>query len=107
MLQQAFAPSGATANIANVTNATANVQFNSSGAGNNTPYQVRVYNAGTQVAFVAFGSTSAVTAATATSMPVPPGAVEVFTVPFNTQYIAAISANANSGALYATPGEGV
>jgi hypothetical protein len=62
----------------------------------------RVYNATSAVCFIKFGG-STVTATTA-DMPIPPGAVEVFSIGDAT-YIAGITGG-GTGTLYATPGFG-
>jgi len=106
-LTQAFAPSGNTAS-STITGSSQSVQFNSQtgGASGFGGYQVRVHNSSTQTAFINFGTSSSVTASTTTSLPLPPGDVEVFTVPFQTAYVAVIGTSA-TGTFYATPGEGV
>jgi hypothetical protein len=71
-----------------------------------TGAQVRLHNSSTQTAFVVFGTSSSITASTTTSMPLPPGDVEVFTVPPQTSYVAVIGTS-STGTFYATPGEGV
>jgi hypothetical protein len=106
-LTQAFAPLGNTANVA-IGNTSANVLViaGSGGASGFSGYQMRLHNSSSSTVFVAFGSTSAATAAVGTGLPLPPGDVEVFTVPFQTAYVAVIAVAAG-GTLYATPGEGV
>lgn len=54
--------------------------------------------------FVAFGASSA-TATTTTSLALPPGAIETFTLPLSTTHIACIGESAGQ-TLYATTGEG-
>jgi hypothetical protein len=69
------------------------------------PTQVRLRTNGADaVAFITFGD-STVTAATATGIPLGPGAIEVFSVPLNATHIAAITAS-GTATLYVTPGEG-
>ena len=107
-LTQAFAPFGNTANVA-ISNTSANVQFNTQtggASGFGGGYQVRLYNNSSSTVFVAFGSASTVTASVSVGLPMAPSSVEVFTVPFQTAYVAVIAAAAG-GTLYATPGEGV
>lgn len=65
----------------------------------------RVYNAGSVVVFVAFG-TSAVTAATATGLPVPPGQTEEFQIGPTDTYMAGITGS-GTATVYATPGQGI
>jgi hypothetical protein len=106
-LNQAFYPQANTVNVA-ISNVTANVQVNTltGGAGAGTGYQIRLYNNSSSTAFVAFGSSSSVAATLTTSLPLAPNAVEVFTVPYQTNYVAVIAAAAG-GTLYATAGEGM
>ena len=106
-LNQAFYPQANTTNVA-INNVSANVQVNilTGGAGAGTGYQVRLYNNSTSTAFVAFGSSSSVVASLTTSLPMAPNSVEVFTVPYQTNYVAVIAAAAG-GTLYATVGEGM
>jgi hypothetical protein len=105
-LQQAFYPQANTANVA-IGNTSASVQFitTTGGAGSGSGYQVRLYNNSSSTIFVSFGS-STVTAAVATSLPMAPNSVEVFTVSFQVSYVAVIAAAAG-GTLYATVGEGM
>ena len=65
--------------------------------------QVRLYNAGPNVAFIRFGVT-ALTATTA-DMPIPAGAVEVLTKG-GASRAAAICAGTGTATLYLTVGEG-
>jgi hypothetical protein len=69
--------------------------------------QARFVNSGTQVVFIDIVSAaaSAPTAAVATSMPMLPNTVEVFSVPQGAQ-IAVIAAAVGS-TLYVTPGDGL
>jgi hypothetical protein len=100
-IQGAFAPQTNTVNVA-VNNTSTSVALGSSLSqyGPN----VRVYNNSSQTVFVQFGS-STVTAAVATSLPMAPNSVEVFTLSGGT-YLAVI-ASAAGGTVYATLGEGV
>lgn len=66
--------------------------------------QVRVYNAGTNKAFIRWGS-GAQTATTA-DMPVAPNTVECFSKGPTDLGIAAICATGETATLYFTPGEG-
>lgn len=63
--------------------------------------QFRVYNSGSQVAYINFGDSN-VTAAT-TDMPLPPGAIEVLSAN-NATHMAAIGTD---GAIFVTAGFGV
>ena len=67
-------------------------------------YQVRVFNSGTNITYIAFG-TSAVTVTTATGLPIAPNSVEVFTIPLNGLYAAAIGGAAGN-TIFFTPGDG-
>lgn len=67
--------------------------------------EVRVVNAGTATIFINFG-TSAVTAATASSMPVLAGGAEVFSLNPSVTHVAAITAS-GTATLYATLGCGL
>lgn len=67
---------------------------------------VRLHNAGSATVFISFGTSSAATAATATGMPLPSGAVEIFSCSPTVTHIAAITAS-GSATLYATLGHGV
>jgi hypothetical protein len=98
---KAFAPAGNTVNLA-VTTSTARVALTAPATAGG--YQVRIYNAGSATAFIRFG-TVAIDAATATSMPVPSGQTEVFTVASTVTHVAAITAS-GSATLYATTGYG-
>jgi len=71
--------------------------------------QVRIYNAGGSTAFVRFGSSAGTVTAVTTDMPVPAGAIEVFTV-FNTDgytITAAAITSAGTATLYFTAGTGM
>lgn len=70
-------------------------------------FTVRVYNAGSATVFVKFGDT--ITTATTSNMPIPAGAVEVFSVQDSdgsANYVAAITAS-GSATVYVTTGEGI
>ena len=96
----AFYPNGSTVNLTASTSS-GRVAVTGPGTGAN----VRVYNSGTDTAFIAFGD-STVTASTTTGMPIPGGAVEMFTLPQNITNIAAITAS-GSPVLYFTTGQGI
>ena len=71
---------------------------------------VRLFNSGTDVIWVCFG-TAASAVAINTSMAMAPNSIEVFTVPEKfandgSLYVAAIAAGASSNVLYITPGVG-
>jgi len=94
-----FAPTGATVNVS-ATATTARVQFNTVRAD-----CVRLYNAGTEAVFIAFGDVTIV-ATTAAGIPIGPGVTEVLSC--NGQsYVAGITVGAGPAVLYATPGEGL
>ena len=65
---------------------------------------VRVTNTGSVTAYLRFGS-STVTAATATGLDLPAGAVETFRVPVGATHLAGITAS-GSTTVGVTPGEG-
>lgn len=69
---------------------------------------IRVYNGDTQTVFITSGASTAV-AATTTSIPIAPGAIEVlrFGPVAGPRYMAAIGTAANSRAIYFTPGDGI
>ena len=64
---------------------------------------VRVYNAGAVIVFLQFGDSTV--AATTAKMPIPPGAVEVFTLGGATY--AAVITSSGTADIYFTPGMGV
>lgn len=66
--------------------------------------QVMIDNAGPQPAFIEFG-TSGVTAAVATGVRIPVGAIMVFTIDKTVTHIAAITAS-STATLYVTVGQG-
>lgn len=100
MSTPAFSPMGSTVNLA-ATTSTGNVALSGFGVGGGN---VRLYNSGSVVVFVNFGG-AAVTAVLTTSMPLAPGASEVFAVGEG-QYMAGITAS-GSATVYATIGQGV
>ena len=97
--QTAFQPGGNTVTLA-VTGTTARVQVQPAGTGSPN---IRVYNSGTVAVFLSCGDV-AVTAATATGMPVAPGSVEI--VHCGQTYVAGISAG-TAATVYLTPGSGI
>lgn len=97
----AFQPNGATVNLS-VTTSSGNVALTGVGTGAN----VRLYNAGTATVFVAFGTSSAAAATTSAGIPIPAGAIEIYTVGPTITYLAAITAS-GTATLYATTGQGV
>lgn len=89
------------------TAATVNIDVSSSSQRVQIPNNnssVRVMNNGTATVWIAFGDVT-VTAALASAMPVPPGAIEVLRLS-NAGYCAAIAAG-STGKIYFTPGEGI
>lgn len=64
----------------------------------------RVYNAAPVIAFFRFGAND-MDASVSTSMPLGPGAVEVFRVPATAGYVSVVLAS-GTGTVYVTPGEG-
>ena len=103
-----FAPYLTNSTTLAVTNATARGQINWPGAttGSQGPHRgagtVRIFNALSETVWIKFGDVTVV--ATLNDMPIPGGAVEVFSTG-GQDYVAAISAS-GSGNLYATPGMG-
>lgn len=82
-----------------VTSSTANVQLPAIGGD-----QVIIQSVpGGNIAFVKFGTDNTVTAAT-TDLPILPGAMYVFTIPYLSTYIAAIGSATTT--LYITRGDG-
>jgi hypothetical protein len=71
--------------------------------------QIRVWNSGGSTVFVRFGSSAATVTAVTTDMPIPAGAVEVFTIGCNDGYtcVAAGITAAGTATLYFTVGQGV
>lgn len=68
--------------------------------------QIRIMNNGTATVWVAFGP-SGVTASTTTNMPIPPGAIEVVSIPdYGATAFAAAIAAGSTGIVYFTPGVG-
>lgn len=69
--------------------------------------QVRVYNAGTAIAWIRFGG-SGVSASSSTDIPIAPGLTAGFSVGAvgQTIYVAAIAAG-STGSIYFTPGAGI
>jgi hypothetical protein len=65
--------------------------------------QVRVYNAGAATVFIRFGETAPT--ALVTDLPIPAGAVEMFTIGAKIAHVAAITA-AGAATVYFTTGEG-
>ena len=95
-------PSGTVSIAASSSNATAVLTT----ASLPTNISCRVHNNSTATTiFVEFSGTSTVTASTTTSIPYPPGAIEVLTVN-QAQYVAAITAS-GTGTIYFTLGYGL
>ena len=85
----AFAASAAAAVLA-TTSASSNVALTGAAA---PGQQCRVYNEGVQTAFIAWGENSSITAAVDSGIFVAAGNTEVFSLPGNTTYVAAIYAS--------------
>lgn len=67
---------------------------------------VRVHNNSTATtSFVEFGTTGTLTAITTTSIPIPPGAIEIFNID-QCGYVAAVTAS-GTGTIYFTKGYGL
>jgi len=101
MNNSAFQVTANTVNLA-VTGSTGNVQALGSSIGQ-TNYLCT--NIGTNTVFIAFGSTSGVTALTTTGCPLLGNSAQMFTGPPNA-WVAAI-AGSTGNTLYITPGEGL
>ncbi len=97
----AFQAVGNTVSVS-ATTSTGNVALTSVGSISGT---VRIYNAGSVAAFVNLGTSSAVEAAAATSIPIPPGGVLVLTKPATITHAAAITAS-STATVYFTSGLG-
>ena len=102
-LTGAFLPQQATVSIS-VTGTSANANAFPVSAGNGVGYQLRVFNSGTAITYLTFGTSSALVATTA-GLPIAPNSLEVVAVPFGTTYVAAIGTSGNT--VYLTAGEGV
>lgn len=72
---------------------------------NNGEFQVRLANVGSYTTFVNFGDVT-VTATVAAGLPLLANTVEVFTVPADVTYVAAINDTGGSATLYITTGQG-
>jgi hypothetical protein len=94
-----FGPMGATVKVAANTGSQ-RAAFSSSPDSK----EVRVHNAGSVLAFIEFGDATVVAAA-ATSIPLPAGAVEVFSVGACTNM--AVILGSSTADVYATPGKGL
>mgnify|MGYP001066121005 FL=1 len=106
MLTKPFRPrAGATVSVSATT---VSARAHMAAAPSNGRFQVRLFNAGADLAFVAFGGPAV--AATAADHALPSGAVEVVTVDSTDadphDYVAAICAS-GSATVYAAPGEGI
>jgi hypothetical protein len=102
-MQQPFRPTpGATVNI-DVSASSQRVLVAATGC-----VSVRVHNAGTAVAFIAFGD-GAITATTTASVPVAAGTTEVlrFANTSGAPLYAAAIADGATGRIYFTPGDGI
>ena len=96
----AFTPIGNTVNVS-ATTSSGNVALTLPSWRDS--FDVRGVNGGTTLAFVNFGTDNAVTAATATSVPIAGGAERVFRVNPATTHMAAIMSS-STGTIYATTG---
>ena len=103
-----FVATGNTVTIAATSASTATAITQANQKNSELPGTMRVHNAGTGMAFIAQGSSSAVVAAT-TDIPVPTGASPMtFEMRADTTYVAAItSASSVTATLYFTPGQGI
>jgi hypothetical protein len=102
MQSDVFAPATVATAALSASNVTGNVALNpptSQGS-----LQVRLYNSGAVPVFIAFGTDNTITATT-TSMPLPAGNTEIFSIG-NCSYLAGITAS-GSATVYATLGRGM
>lgn len=100
-LMLAFRPSPTVSLAATTT--TANVRVNADKPSGQDRH-VRVYNSGDSTVFLAFGG-STVIASTTTGYPMPPGVMEIVSLPDGATHVAGITAG-GSDTVYLTPGEG-
>lgn len=111
-MPDSFHPNGAATVSISATTASASVALVS--VPDNGPFQVRIFNAGASTVFVSRGGSSAAatvpSGATAGSLPLPSGAVEVLTFDNTTAhpatYVAAITAS-GTATVYFTTGRGI
>lgn len=68
-------------------------------------HQIRIHNAGSSSVFVAFGDVTIVGSLT-TSVPIPAGDIEVFTIPLGTTYVAGICNTGETTNVYFTRSNG-
>jgi hypothetical protein len=100
--QPAFRPNPKSTVILAATAASQNIQVQT---GNNCSH-LRVYNpSATLMMFIEFGDSNAITSSVTTGTPVPPGAVEIFSCPY--QFVAVIGSGAGPTNVYLTPGHGL
>lgn len=111
---RAFNPTGPTVLVVGATSAPTGLQASSSGAP--AAEQYRVYNAGTVVAYIAFGVDAATAQSNAVvptgggasaknSYPLASGATEVFSAPLNIFWSAITSSSTAN--IFITPGKGL
>jgi len=102
----AFEPCGGglTVNLA-VTQTTGNTALTALGDGRN----IRFYNKGPDIVYLRFGTSSSITATTASGMPLAAGAIEVLSCGPAMTHVAAItdSGSSKSATIYSTSGHGV
>jgi len=108
----AFVPVGNCVTLTAATTPPAAVQVVQTVANSVSFCQYRIFNAGSQLAFVGYGNTAliantnaVVVSTTANCVPVLPGSLEVLSLPVNT-FITAITSTSTSQ-LYITPGLGI
>jgi hypothetical protein len=108
----AFVPLGNTVTFLANTQAPTPVQAVQSSANNVSFCQYRIFNSGTNLVFLGWGSNTTiannnaiVVTTSASCLPVLPGTLEIVSLPSNT-YITAITASGTSQ-IYVTPGVGV
>lgn len=117
MSQDVFVSNGSTVNLT-PSAVSQEVQIPSPPTGENYRPTVRIRNTSAVEVFIAFGATSAVTATTASGIPIAPNSVETLgvpdivneagtTAPFATIFVAVIAASAGATPIYFTPGLGL
>lgn len=122
--KRAFNPGGPTTLIAYTSTAGSGVQVladgvnvNAAGTSDESGQQVRVHNAGTGIAYLAFGPDAATAQSRCViptgsgsnakyTYPLPSGIVEIYTIPRNC-YFSVIAPASGSGNVFITPGTGL
>jgi len=98
----AFSPAGKGTTVKlSVSATTSRVALSSFGDGRN----VRFFNRGTKLCYLKFGDSTV--ESTASAMPLPSGAIEIFEIGPEITHVAAICDSTETATLYATSGKGV